>query len=296
MYMNNPLIRSDEEEYEYTPEMIEELKKCKKDPIYFIENYIQVISEQKLIYLKLREYQIKYINMIHNNANVMCMWGRQSGKSVTSAAYIAWSIIFKPNLKCLLLADQESKALEQLKRIKEMIELVPLWMQQGCKKWAEKRIIFGNKSEVRAAATHKKAASGFTVNLLYLDEFALVDDKIAKDFLTSVMPTVSSDPNAKIMITSTPRAKNEFYRLWDKNERKAKTGTIGPKDFLTYKIAWNEVPGRDDEWRVAEIERIGEIAFNQEYNCVAGCETVTIRNKETGKIFNIRIDDLYEIL
>jgi hypothetical protein len=169
-------------------------------------------------------------------------------------------------------------------------------LQHGCKKWAEKRIIFGNKSEVRAAATHKKAASGFTVNLLYLDEFALVDDKIAKDFLTSVMPTVSSDSNAKIMITSTPRAKNEFYRLWDKNERKAKTGTIGPKDFLTYKIAWNEVPGRDDEWRVAEIERIGEIAFNQEYNCVAGCETVTIRNKETGKIFNIRIDDLYEIL
>ena len=67
--MNNPLIRSDEEDYEYTQEMIEELKKCKKDPIYFIENYIQVISEQKLIYLKLREYQIKYINMIHRNTS-----------------------------------------------------------------------------------------------------------------------------------------------------------------------------------------------------------------------------------
>ena len=265
--MSNAALRGDFDEFEYTEEMIEELIKCKNDPVYFIENYVWVISAQKKVLLKLREYQKTYIGMIHENPNVMCMWGRQSGKSVSSAAYIAWKIIFNPNVKVLLLADQQDKALEQLKRIKEMIEGVPLWMQMGVKKWAEKRIIFSNNSEVRAAATHAKAASGYTVNFLYLDEFALVDDKIAHDFMMSVFPTVSSDPNAKIAITSTPRGKNNFYRMWEKNERKAKQGILSRDDFLTFKIRWNDVPGRDDEWRKGELEKLGEVGFKQEYDC-----------------------------
>lgn len=267
MYMNNAALRGDFDEFEYTEEMTEELIKCINDPIYFIENYIYIISAQKKVLFKLREYQIKYINLTHNNSNVMCMWGRQSGKSVSTAAYITWKIIFNQNVKVLLLADQQDKAVEQLKRIKEMIEGVPLWMQMGVKKWAEKRIILSNNSEVRAAATHAKAASGYTVNFLYLDEFALVDDNIAQDFMLSVFPTVSSDPEAKIAITSTPRGRNNFYRMWEKNERKAKNGTLTKTDFITFSIKWNDVPGRDDEWRRSELERIGDIAFEQEYNC-----------------------------
>ncbi len=265
--MNNALLRGDYDEFEYTEEMASELVKCMKDPIYFIEHYVQITSEQKKMLFTLRPYQIEYLNLIHNNSNVMCMWGRPSGKSVSTAAYIAWKIIFNPNVKVLLLADQQDKALEQLKRIKEMIQNIPLWMQMGVRKWAEKRIIFSNDSEVRAAATHAKAASGYTVNFLYLDEFALVDDNIAQDFMNSVFPTVSSDPNAKIAITSTPRGKNNFYRMWEKNTRKAKQGLSGPDDFITFRIRWNDVPGRDDDWRKGEIEKLGEVAFKQEYDC-----------------------------
>lgn len=265
--MNNAALRGDYDEVEYTEEMTEELVKCMHDPVYFIENYIQIIDKKKKTLFKLRPYQIKYINLIHNNSNVMGMWGRQSGKSVSTAAYITWNIIFNQNVKALLLADQQDKALEQLKRIKEMIENLPIWMQMGVKKWAEKRIILSNGSEVRAAATHAKAAAGYTVNFLYLDEFALVDDNIAMAFISSVMPTVSSDPNAKIVITSTPRGKNQFYKMWDKNERKAKQGILAPDDFITFGIRWNDVPGRDDDWRKSEIEKIGEIAFKQEYDC-----------------------------
>lgn len=267
MYMNNALLRGDYDECEYTDEMKEELIKCIKDPIYFITHYVKIISAQKKILFDLREYQIKYLRLMHENSNVMCMWGRQSGKSVSTAAYIAWKVIFNPNVKVLLLADQQDKAVEQLKRIKEMIQDVPLWMQMAVRKWAAKGIILSNNSEIRAAATHAKAASGYTVNFLYLDEFALVDDTIAQDFMTSVFPTVSSDPDAKIAITSTPRGKNNFYRMWEKNEKKAKQGQLGPDDFITFKIRWNDVPGRDDAWRLGELEKLGEVAFKQEYDC-----------------------------
>jgi len=246
MYMNNAALRGDEDEFEYDDEMLLEFKKCLNDPIYFIENYIQIISEQKLVYFKMREYQKKYIRLLHENSNVMCMWGRQSGKSVSSAAYIAWKIIFNPNVKVLLLADQQDKALEQLKRIKEMIEYVPLWMQMSVKKWAEKRITLSNKSEIRAAATHKKAASGYTVNFLYLDEFALVEDNISQDFMASVFPTVSSDPNAKIAITSCVTADTMVYT--SKGIKELGDFVISDRpDGFGYEVPEYKVQGMRDE-------------------------------------------------
>lgn len=269
MYLNDPSIRGLEDEFEYDEEMIDELRKCKKSPIYFIENYIKIISESKLITFKLRQYQKDYINALHSNTRVLVMYPRQSGKSITTAAYIAWYVIFNENIKTLLLADQQDKAVEQLLRIKEMIQELPLWMQQGVKKWNEKRIMFSNKSEIRASATQKKAARGFTVNFMYLDEFAFVESHVAKEFMSSVFPTVASDPNAKIAITSTPKGLNFFWEMWMKSEKKREEGALKRDDFRTLTIPWNAVPGRDEAFKQAKIEELGsEVIFNQEYNCI----------------------------
>lgn len=268
MYMNNASLRGVDEEFEYDQEMIDELLKCSQDPIYFIENYIKIISKSKLVTFEMRNYQKKYIELLQNNTRSIIKWGRQSGKSISTAAFIVWKIIFGDNIKVLLAADQLDKAVEQLKRIKEMIELLPIWMQQGVKTWNAKRIILSNSSEVRAAATHPRSASGYTVNFLYLDEFALVEPNIARDFVSSVFPTVSSDPNAQIAISSTPRGiGNPFHELWEKAERAADKGELKKDDFRFLSIEWNEVPGRDEAWKQSEIEKIGELAFNQEYAC-----------------------------
>lgn len=268
MYMSNASLRGVDEEIEYDQEMIDELLKCSEDPIYFIENYVKIISKSKLVTFEMRDYQKKYIDLLQNNTRSIIKWGRQSGKSISTAAFIVWKIVFGDNIKVLLAADQLDKAVEQLKRIKEMIELLPVWMQQGVKTWNAKRIILANSSEVRAAATHPRSASGYTVNFLYLDEFALVEPSIARDFVSSVFPTVSSDPNAQIAISSTPRGiGNPFHELWEKAERSADKGELKRDDFRFLSIEWNDVPGRDEAWKQSEIEKIGELAFNQEYAC-----------------------------
>lgn len=268
MYKNNFALRGAEEEIEYDQEMIDELLKCAEDPIYFIETYIKIISKSKLVLFELREYQKEYILLLKNNTRIASLWPRQVGKSITTAAFIAWKIIFKDNVKVLLAADQLDKAVEQLKRIKEMIELLPLWLQQGVKTWNTKRIILSNSSEIRAAATHPKSASGYTVNFLYLDEFALVEPNIARDFVASVFPTVSSDPDAQIAITSTPRGiGNPFHELWSAAERLIEKGELRKDDFRLSRIKWNEAPDRDEAWKQGEIEKIGELKFKQEYEC-----------------------------
>ena len=50
---------------DYTPEMIEELRKCKEDPIYFMENYFYIVSKGGEILFKPYEYQKQMVRNFH---------------------------------------------------------------------------------------------------------------------------------------------------------------------------------------------------------------------------------------
>ena len=76
-------------------------------------------------------------------------------------------------------------------------------------------------------------------NILFLDEFAFVPNHVADDFFASVYPTISSGTSTKVIIVSTPRGMNHFYRMWHDAER-------GVNGYIPTDVHWGEVPGRDD--------------------------------------------------
>lgn len=79
----NMNIKRKGEKIEFTPEMIEEWKRCAEDPIYFSENYIKIVSlDHGLIPIKLYEYQKDIINAITFNRRVTVNTSRQAGKCV----------------------------------------------------------------------------------------------------------------------------------------------------------------------------------------------------------------------
>src|ERR1035437_5556450 len=119
MYLNNPDLRGlSDGELDYEEWQIEELRKCKKDPLYFILKYIKVIDGDKgLIPFQPREYAINFIKNIHENNYTLAKFPRQSGKSITVAAYLVWYIIFNKEKNAVILAHQKSMATEQLSRI-----------------------------------------------------------------------------------------------------------------------------------------------------------------------------------
>ena len=267
MYCNDVSLRGADDTFEYTEERINDLKRCAKDPIYFIEKYIKIISEGRRVDFKLRDYQKDYVNHVCFGKKVIAMFPRQCGKSTTTGAIIVWYIIFNSHKHVLLLADQNDHATEQMDRIKEMIRELPLWLQQGVKVWNQKKIEFTNKSRIKCASTTIKSGTGDTTNFLYLDEFSKVDERLAKEFMASVIPTVSSDPNAKIVVTSTPLGFNHFYDMWmnaQKNKNNPETDSYYP---LT--IPWDAVPGRDAAFRAKMIEEFnGDVTkFEREFNC-----------------------------
>jgi hypothetical protein len=63
-YLGNQNLKAAGVELQFTKEQIDEYLKCAKDPIYFIKNYVKVVSLDKgLIPFELYDYQqelVKY--------------------------------------------------------------------------------------------------------------------------------------------------------------------------------------------------------------------------------------------
>jgi hypothetical protein len=117
-----------------------------------------------------------------------------------------------------------------------------------------------NGSKILAASTSASAVRGGSYNIIFLDEFAFVQNHLADDFFASVYPTISSGQSTKVIIVSTPHGMNHFYRLWHDAER-------GKNEYVPTDVHWTEVPGRDEKWKQQTIANTSEQQFKIEFEC-----------------------------
>lgn len=261
---------------QYTQEEVYELLKCKDDPIYFINTYCLIVSldSEMLVPFTLFPYQEKFISTIQDNRRVISMQPRQMGKSQTVAAYILWYTLFNNNKTVAILANKSDAAMEILSRYQLMYENLPLWMQQGIKTWNKGDVDLENGSSVFTAATSAAGIRGKSVNLLYVDEVAVIPNNIAEQFFTSVYPVVSAGETTKIILTSTPLGYNHFWKFWND----AENNTNG---FKPLRVEYHEHPKRDAKWAEEQKALLGEIKFNQEVLCAFLGSSNTLINADT---------------
>jgi hypothetical protein len=254
----NKKIRPDGWKHPYTEWELEEFQKCAADPIYFIRNYVKIISLDKgIINFDMFPFQEKYIRMLLENRKSICKLFRQGGKTTCTAAAICWYIIFNKNKNVAVLANKSKGAREILARIKLMYEELPQFLKHGVREWNKGFIQLSNGSKVTADATSANAARGSSLNWLYLDEYAFVGGNIADEFFTSVFPTLSSGKTTKISITSTPIGYNHFWKMWDEAEK-------GINGFQTFTADYWERPGYDEQWAADQRRVLGDLKFRQE--------------------------------
>lgn len=80
-FNGNPFLRRAYESMEYEDWQLDEIEKCRDDPIYFIENYAKIVSLDKgVIPFKMFPYQKDFIEMVHLNRKVVSRMPRQMGK------------------------------------------------------------------------------------------------------------------------------------------------------------------------------------------------------------------------
>lgn len=260
-YLNNPQLKAAGVPIQYTPEQIQEYIRCKEDPIYFIKNYIKIISlDRGMINFKLFEYQERFIKAMHENRFVISMQPRQMGKTQTVAAYITWYLIFNDDKTVAILANKAAAAREIMSRIQLMVENLPKWLQQGVVEWNKGSIGFENNSKAFTGATSSSGIRGRSVSFLYVDEVAIVPNTVADEFFTSTYPTISSGKTTKIVLTSTPLGLNHFWKFWTEAE-------AGFNGFVPIKVNYWEHPDRDEKWADEQKKLLGELKFNQEVLC-----------------------------
>jgi len=261
VYLGNPLLKKANTQMEFTEEQIIEFVKCKEDPVYFAKKFLKIVSlDHGLVPFSLYDFQEKLIRNFHEKRFNICKMPRQTGKSTTCVAYLLHYAVFNDNVNIAILANKASTARDLLGRLQLAYENLPNWMQQGIISWNKGSLELENGSKISANSTSSSAVRGGSYNVIFLDEFAFIPNHIADDFFASVYPTITSGQSTKVIIVSTPRGMNHFYRMWREAEK-------GKNEYTPTDVHWSEVPGRDAEWKEQTIANTSEQQFKIEFEC-----------------------------
>jgi len=268
------LVKAPHRRQPYTEQQIEEFVKC-ADPItgphYFMSNFffIQHPLHGKMLYQPY-EFQDRLIETYHNYRFSISMMPRQTGKSTSAAGYLLWYAMFVPDSTILVAAHKYLGAQEIMQRVRYAYEACPDHIRAGVTSYNKGSIEFDNGSRIVAQTTTENTGRGMSITLLYCDEFAFVRPTIAKEFWTSITPTLST--GGKAIITSTPNSdEDQFALIWKlANKLEDDYGNpteIGQNGFRAFRAFWREHPDRDENWAKQQRAILGEERFRREMDC-----------------------------
>lgn len=262
-YLGNTKLPTPDATFDYTqhPEWVEDLEKCRKNILYFAENFFYIVNlDEGKMKIKLHTYQRRILRGLRDHRFVILLSSRQSGKSTLMTIYALWIACFFDDQRVLIVANKESTAINIFKRVRLAYEQLPNYLKPGTVEWGKTSLALGNGSSIGISTTSSDAGRGDSCNVLVLDELAFIDNNLVEDFWKSVYPIISSSKKSKIFVASTPNGTgNLFYDLYAgalKNEN----------GWHAERVDWHEVPGRDEEWKEKTKKSLGSHeAFQQEF-------------------------------
>lgn len=259
-YNGNPRLRRAFTNIAMSQYEIDEYAKCMADPIYFIKTYMKIVVLGKGVQpFLLYDFQEEMVHTFQKNRFVICKIPRQSGKSITTIAYLLHSLLFNENFNMAVLAHKGAAANGLLQRLKLAYENLPTWLQSGIIEWNKGNIELENGSKIGAFATSADGLRSGSYDMILLDEFAFVPNNVAEEFFTSTYPVITAGTDTKIIIVSTPKGMNHFYTMWNNAERKK-------SDYVPIEVHWSAIPGRDEAWKEETIRNTSPEQFQQEFN------------------------------
>ncbi len=229
--------------FRMTKEEQEEYIRCALDIHYFVEKYCKVKREDGSVGgIFLRDYQKEILdNFVNSRFNIL-MASRQVGKTISAAIFMLHKILFDNDKNIMIVANKGDTAVEIVDKIKSIYSLLPFFLKPGIKTWNQKSLTFENGCRIKTSARTKTPAIGFTIDVLYLDEFAHIPSNIIEPYYTAAFPTTAAVQNSKIIITSTPNGMNLFHKLLTDAERPE--GDPQKNNYRAMRVYWHQVPGR----------------------------------------------------
>ena len=263
-YLGNKNLPRPDVEFEWTPHMVAELKKARRNILYFAENYFYIVNldrgKEKIALFKCQK---RVLRALRDNRYVSLMASRQIGKTTLMTIYCLWIACFQEDQRILIVANKEQTAINIFRRVRLAYEMLPNHLKPGVLEYGKTAMILSNGSSVGISTTSSDAGRGDSCNVLILDELAFIDAHLVDPFWKSVYPIISSSKKSKIFVASTPNGTgNLFHQLYT-------NAVKGDSVWHAERVDWWEVPGRDEDWKDDTIRALGSMeAFNQEFGNV----------------------------
>ena len=163
-------------QYEFTADMVEELRRCKNDIVYFAENFFYIISldkgKQKI---ELFEAQKRVLRSFVSQRNVIVCSSRQIGKSTMLTIFSLWMVCFNDDYRAAIVANKETTAINIFKRIRMAYEQLPNYIKPGVKDYGKTGMTLGNDSSIIVSTTTATSIRGDSLNCVLLDEAAYIE-------------------------------------------------------------------------------------------------------------------------
>lgn len=296
------LVKKPHSKTRYTLEAIAQLSACmdtEDGPLFFMSNfmYIQHPVKGKMLFAPF-DFQRELLKSYNDHRFSINMCGRQLGKTTVAAGYLLWYAMFIPDSTILIAAHKGSGSLEIMQRIRFAYECMPDHIRCGTVSYNRGSVEFDNGSRIISQATTENTGRGLSISLLYCDEFAFVRPSIAKEFWTSISPTLAT--GGKAIITSTPNNDDDqFAILWNGANKKfdehGNETNVGQNGFHPFKALWHQHPDRDEQWANEERLRVGEERFRREHLCIAGSTKLRLRAPDGSELL-LTIEELSTVL
>ena len=240
-------------------EILKEVVKAGKDPVYFTVNYCRISHPQRgLIPFKAYDYQKELLKDFNDYRFNVILKARQLGISTVSAAYIAWLMLFHRDKNILVVATKLQTATNLVKKVKAIIKHLPPWMKIT-DIIVDNRTSFelSNGSQIKGSSTSGDAGRSEALSLLVVDEAAHVE-KLG-DLWTALYPTLST--GGRCIALSTPNGVGNWFH---QNCVESEAGTNG---FHMTTLMWDRHPDRDNAWFEKETKNMSKRQIAQELEC-----------------------------
>lgn len=259
--------------------IVEEFKRCAKDPIYWISRYIKVIHPVfGLVPFKLYPFQEKIITDLQDHRFNILRKFRQAGCTTIACAYALWFIIFQSHKTVAILSKGEREATEFLERVIIMYDELPEMFKVKIREKNKHTLRLMNGSVMRSRASGKQSGRSIAGSLLILDEAAFIEH--IDTIWAAVYPIISTGGSV-FALSTVNGVGNWFYTKYTE-------ATQGVNQFNVIDINWQDhpeykrQPGYEDlyekmenrsppinvdDWEKITRRNIGYKEWRQEYEC-----------------------------
>lgn len=257
-------------------QILKEIVKSGKDPVYFINNYARISHPQHgLIPFNTYPFQSELLKDFNDHRFNVILKARQLGISTITAAYVTWMMLFHKEKNVLVIATQFKTASNLVKKVKAIHKNLPQWLKIA-EISIDNRTSFEltNGSQIKATSTSADAGRSEALSLLVIDEAAHIEG--LGDLWTGLYPTLST--GGRCIALSTPNGVGNWFH------QTCVDASQENNDFFLTSLKWDVHPDRDRAWFERETKNMSRRQIAQELECNFNMSGETVFHADDMKI------------